>query len=102
MIASKLNPDGYPVNPRSISIAVRQEHLPNLEELRRIKPFSYPQISVPVKTLGCWETLVGFVARVREFPDGVVVEFPQNLERSMLKWTDAVLWIPNCGTAGIL
>lgn len=100
-IAHKLNSAGYPLNPRSIFIAVRRVYLPTREQLRQIRP-SYPEVSLPVKHAGQWETLVGFISTVREFTDGVVVEFPQNLQKSPLKWPNAVLWIPDYGTAGIL
>ncbi len=101
-IANRLNSAGYPLNPTSIFIAVRREYLPTREQLREIQPFTYPEVNLPVRHVGRWETLVGFVSRVREFADGVVVEFPQNPQKSPLKWSNAVLWIPNHGTAGIL
>ncbi len=101
-IANKLDSTGYPLNPTSIFIAVRREYLPTREQLIKIKPFTYPEMSLPVRNVGRWEILVGFIGRVQEFTDGVVVKFPQHMQKSLLKWPDAVLWIPNHGTAGIL
>ncbi len=102
IVINKLNSAGYPLNPNSIFIAIQQKYLPPLEQLRAIEPFSYPEFIFPVRCFGYWENLVGFISEVREFTDGTVVKFPQNLQKSMLKWTDAVLWIPHRGTAGIL
>lgn len=97
-----LNSAGYPLNPESIFVSVRREYLPTREQWTSVPPHSYPEVSLPVRQFGQWETLVGFVSIVREFADGIVVEFSQNLNRSFLKWPNAVLWIPNHGTAGIL
>lgn len=99
----RLDAQGYPVSPSSIFIAVRREHLPTREALEKIKrEYSHPTIELPVRRYGVWETLVGFVESVHFFNDGIVVRYPQNLTISPLKWTQAALWIPNCGTAGIL
>ena len=99
---NRLNAKGYPVNPKSIFICVQRKYLPTREELEKISSLHHPEVILPVRNYGCWEQLVGFIGWVRFFPDGIVIEFPQNLAKSLLKWPNAVLWIPNMGTAGIL
>ena len=99
----RLNDQGYPINPASIFIFVLRENLPTRAALEKIKgELSHPTIEIPVKCFGIWNTLAGFVEEVHLFEDGVAIRYPQDLTKSLLKWSQAVLWIPNVGPAGIL
>jgi hypothetical protein len=60
------------------------------------------ELLIPVMNYGKWRDLCGKVTRIAEFADGVVVHYGQNVEKSFIRWPNAVLWIPNTGTCGIL
>ena len=62
----------------------------------------HPTLQFPVHRYDEHQVLTGFVEHIHVFPDGIVIRFPQNLTESPLKWSQAALWIPNQGTAGIL
>jgi hypothetical protein len=98
----QLTSAGYPINPRSIFIGVRRENLPSREELEKAWDINYPEFTLTVRHLGVWERLVGWITQVTRFPDGIVLHFSQNLSKSPLKWPNAILWVPNKGSAGIL
>jgi hypothetical protein len=99
---SPLNADGYPKNPNSIFIAIQRKYFPHLDGFRSRLGDPNKRIGIPFRQYGNWETLHGRVAKITEFSDGVVIHYPQLLDESPLKWPDAILWVPNQGTVGIL
>jgi hypothetical protein len=97
----QLDLGGYPLRPKSLFIGVRRYQIPSLIRIELMK-VSNEEMSLPFLCEREWRNLVGNVTNIKSFADGCVVHFPQNLEKSVLKWPDAILWIPKSGECGIL
>ncbi len=96
-----LDSNGYPLNPKSIFIGVQRCNLPPPDSIKQAL-MTGVELPIPHRFDGKWELLIGTVSKVTHFPDGCVVHFPQSLDKSPLKWPEAILWIPNRGECGIL
>ncbi|MFT5179956.1 MAG: hypothetical protein ACI8V7_000495 [Candidatus Paceibacteria bacterium] len=97
-----LDENGYPKKPTSIFISIKRIYFPHKDVFERCLEGSLERVGIPVRSLGSWETISGHVTKITKFPDGTVIHYPQDLYNSPLKWPDAILWVPNKGTIGIL
>lgn len=98
---ARLDRNGYPSNPRSIFIGIKRDNIPSKEAFEQALS-NGTEILISHRCYGEWGTILGKISKITHFPDGRVIHFPQNLQRSTLKWPEAVLWIPNQGQCGIL
>jgi len=96
-----LDERGYPINPRSIFISVRREHIPTTDDIIQALLYKDRVLCIQFKDHGQWSILYGTVTGVLRFYDGWIVFYPQ-LDCSPLKWNDSVLWISFEGQSGIL
>jgi|GEM_PF-3779871 hypothetical protein len=94
-----LKPNGYPINPKSFFIGIRQEILSTVHFIDAMR--TAKEVCMPVRFLGEWNLLKGVVEHINQFPDGQVIHLRPT--GGLLHWPEAVLWIPSSGDpAGVL
>jgi hypothetical protein len=95
-----LTPEGYPRDKDSILVSISKESFPS--RIVDLDPNSAPLLVLPFEAEGEQRELVGRIEGIQVYPDGVLVEYPQVVEESALRWPYALLWVSIDGNGGIL
>jgi hypothetical protein len=100
LMETRVDQNGYPLNPQSLFIGVRRVYVPNEVALTEHATKGLI-LSLPCRFLGEWKSLNLFIKKITIFPNGKVIS-GRPAGGLLANWPEITLWVPTFGSCGVL